>query len=216
LKGSTGTFGPIKETIFKENNIFVMASTSGKLTSHHFEIWIKEVFFPNVEPKSVLLLDSWTGQCPDIIQRNKPDFIDNINLLTIPAGATGKIQPLDVFGFRLWKNFVRHFSDTIMLLDLDVKLHSRNNILKLQSLTHNQFSSSRFRNLFKYVWYKSDYLEKKPEEFDTPVDFCFKTNLKPTCDICGEIAVISCAWCKKSLCINHFFHDHHLCNRYQP
>ncbi|XP_029162654.1 uncharacterized protein LOC114934181 [Nylanderia fulva] len=214
LKEPTGTF--VKETMFKDNNIFVMASKSGKLTSHHFEIWIKEVFFPNVGPKSVLLLDSWTGHCPDIIQRNKPDFIDNINLLTIPAGATGKIQPLDVFGFRLWKNFVRHFSDTIMLLDLDVKLHSRNNILKLQSLTHNQFSSPRFKNLFKYAWYKSGYLEKKPEEFDTPVDFCFKINLKPTCDICGEIAVISCAWCKKSLCINHFFHDHHLCNRYQP
>jgi len=38
-----------------------------------------------------------------------------------------------------------------MLLDLEVKLHSRDSILKLQSLTHFQFSSLRFRNLFKYT-----------------------------------------------------------------
>ena len=75
-----------------------------------------------------------------------------------------------------------------MLLDLDVKLHSRNTILKLQSLSHNQFSSSRFTNLFKYAWYKSEYLEHRPE-FETPVDFYFKKYSKPICDICGEIAV---------------------------
>jgi len=76
-----------------------------------------------------------------------------------------------------------------VLLDLEVKLHSRNAILKL---AHNQFSSLRFTNLFKYVWYKSSYLEHRPEEFDTFIDFCFKKYSKPTCDIC-EIAIITCA-----------------------
>ncbi|KYM96616.1 hypothetical protein ALC62_12743, partial [Cyphomyrmex costatus] len=37
-----------------------------------------------------------------------------------------------------------------------------------------------------YAWYKSGYLEHRPIEFDTPVDFCFKKHSKPTCDICGE------------------------------
>ena len=103
-----------------------------------------------------------------------------------------------------------------MLLDLDVKLHSRNAILKLQSLTHNQFSSPRSTNLFKYAWYKSGYLEHRPGKFDTPVDFCFKKHSKVTCDICDEITVITCAWCKKSLCITHFFHDYRICNLYEP
>ena len=146
------------------------------------------------------MLDSWTGHCPDIIQRNRLDSAQDIVLLTIPAGATGKIQPLDVFGFRLWKNFVKHFSDVVMLLHLDVKLHSRNAILKLQSLTHNQFSSPRFTNLFKYAWYKRGYLEHRPEEFDTLIDFCFKKHSKATCDIYDEIAIITCA-CAKSLSV---------------
>jgi len=85
------------------------------------------------------------------------------------------------------------------LLDLEVKLHSRNAILKLQSLAHNQFLSPRFTNLFKYAWYKSDYLEHRPKEFDTLLDFCFKKYSKQTCDICGEIAIITCAWYKKLL-----------------
>jgi hypothetical protein len=217
LKEAAGTFGPrVQETMFRENNIFVLASKSGKLTSHHFEIWLREVYFPNVGPKSVLLLDSWTGHCPDVIARNRPENAEDIVFLTIPAGTTGQRQPLDVYGFRLWKNFVKHFSDVVMLLDLEVKLHSRDSILKLQSLTHFQFSSPRFRNLFKYAWYKSGYVEIRPDEFETPVDFCFKTHSKPTCDICGAIAVITCAWCRKSLCLKHFFHHHHLCYNYEP
>jgi len=46
------------------------------------------------------------------------------------------IQPLDVYGFRIWKNFVRTFSDRVLLLNYDINLHLRNNIIKLQSLTH--------------------------------------------------------------------------------
>lgn len=217
LKEVGGTFGPrVQETIFRASNIFVTSSASGKLSSHHFKTWLKEVFFPNVGSKSVLLLDSWTGHCPNIIQETKPESVENIALLTIPAGTTGQIQPLDVYGFRLWKNFIKHFSDMVMLLDLEINLHNRNSILKLQSLTHNQFSSPRFRNLLKYAWYKSGYVANKPSEFETPVDFCFKNQLKPTCDICGATAVITCAWCKKSLCINHFFHEHHHCNTFVP
>lgn len=104
-----------------------MSSKSSKLTSNHFETWVREVYYPNVGPNSVLLLDSRTGHCPNIIQRNRPDSAQDIVLLTIPAGTIGKIQPLDSidFGFRLWKNFVKHFSDVVMLLDRDVKLHSR-------------------------------------------------------------------------------------------
>jgi len=45
LKELSGILDPrVQETMFISNNIFIMASKSGKLTSNHFETWIKEVF----------------------------------------------------------------------------------------------------------------------------------------------------------------------------
>ena len=54
---------------------------------------------------------------------------------------------------------MRTFSDNVILQERDVNLHLRNEIIKSQCLTHNQFSSPRFKNLFQYVWFKSGYLE---------------------------------------------------------
>jgi len=85
---------------------------------------------------------------------------------------------LNVYGFRLLKNFIKHFSDTIILLDFINDLHVRNNILKLQSLTHHQFSSPRFKNLFTFAWFKSRYIQNRLAEFETPVEFCFKSEKK--------------------------------------
>jgi len=91
-------------------------------------------------------------------RKQKEKIFTNINkettkvkVYTIPAGATGFSQPLDVYGFRPWKNFLRHFSDLVILHNYDINLHLRNNILKIQSLIQNQFSSPRFVNMFKYA-----------------------------------------------------------------
>ncbi|KYM98578.1 hypothetical protein ALC62_10546 [Cyphomyrmex costatus] len=111
LREVTGTFGPrVQNNLFRSSgrntpNIFVTASKSGKLTSNHVKTWLKEVFFPNVGPQSVLLLDSWIGHCPNIISETKLEFATNIVFLTIPVGT-----------FRLWKNFIGHFSGTVILL----------------------------------------------------------------------------------------------------
>lgn len=164
----------------------------------------------------MLLIDSWSGHCPTAVQevtpRNKA-----VHLKIIPTGTTGNIQPLDVYGFRTWKNFVKHFSDNVLLIDQDLNLHIRNNIIKLQSLTHNQFSSPRYKNLFKYSWYKSGYLINKPDDFENPVDFSFGS-CATHCEIdgCNNIAIIRCSWCKKSLCLKHYFDDFHYCSTYNP
>jgi len=47
------------------------------------------------------LLDLCTDHCPDIIKRNRPESVHDFILLTILTGTTGRIQPLDIFGFRL-------------------------------------------------------------------------------------------------------------------
>ena len=114
-----------------------------------------------------------------------------------------------MFGFRIWKNFVRHFSDSVILMNSDVNL--------LQSLVHNQLSSPRYINIFKQGWFKSNYIDKKPEKFDNPVEFGFGGS-QPHCEIpgCKNVAIIRCSWCQKSLCLKHFFNDYHFCSTYNP
>ena len=69
---------------------------------------------------------------------------------------------------------MQHFSDSVILLDYDLNLHIRNNIIKLQSLVHNQLFSPRYRSLLQYSWFKNDAVAEKPGEFENPVDFFFK------------------------------------------
>jgi hypothetical protein len=214
VKESGGKFGPrVENTLFKAGNIYALASKSGKLTSDHFKIWLQNVYLPNVGDNSVLLLDSWSGHCPAVV-RDNINSNKNVEIKTIPPGTTGQIQPLDVYGFRTWKNFIRHFSDMILLMEPDLILHQRNNILKLQSLVHNQLSSPRFKNFFKYSWFKSCYLNERPNAFENPTDYCFKKYEMARCEICGDVAIITCAWCEKSLCLKHFFHEYHYCDTY--
>jgi hypothetical protein len=130
--------------MFSAPNIYVTASKSGKLTKEHLQLWFKEVFFPNVGNKSVLIVDSWTTYNDKVLIKNATPSNKELETLTIPPKTTALVQPLDKYGFRLWKNFLRKFSDRVVLDRLDIDLYQRNNILKLQSLVHNQFSSPRF------------------------------------------------------------------------
>lgn len=216
LKETTGEFGPrVLKNLFQPSNVYLEASKSGKLTKELFQTWLTNVFLPHAGNSPVLLLDSWSGQCDSAVQEVLPKE-NNFKLMTIPKGTTDKIQPLDVYTFRLWKDFDRKLSDIVLLYNYDVKLNERNNIIKMQSLTHNQFSSPRFENVFKYAWHKAGYLDGRPSEFEVPGKFCFQTEEEPICDICGDIAVIRCGWCKKQLCFKHFFTNYHFCKKYEP
>lgn len=201
---------PIKTFLAHNKKRFVIF-----LIPEHFQTWLTEVYFPTVGSTSILLLDSWSGHCPVVAADNTPSD-KKLILHKIPTGLTGKIQPLDVYGFRIWKNFVRHFSDSVILMNYDINLHLRNNIIKLQSLVHNQLSSPRYINMFKYSWFKSGYTVQKPEPFDNPVEFSFGESCKSHCEIqgCKNIAIIRCSWCKKSLCFKHFYEDYHFCSQY--
>jgi hypothetical protein len=212
LQENDNKFGPVvQKNIFKAPNICVIPSKSGKLNKEHLITWFKDVFFTNSGQQSVLLVDSWTTykdtKAINNIKPNEHEF----KMLTIPAHTTHLVQPLDVYCFRFWKNFVRRFSDRVLLDDMDINLHQRNNIIKLQSLIHNQFSSPRFYNCFKYAWFKSGYTEIRPGPFKNPVEFCFVITDK-NCDKCDDINFIFCAWCKLSFCFNHFFINYHFCD----
>lgn len=107
----------------------------------------------------------------------------------------------------------RDIPDTVMLYNLDLNLHVRNNIIQLHSQVFNQFCSPRFENLIKYAWFKSGYVDERPPEFANPVEFCFNT-CNPICDFCDVIAIIRCAWCAKSFCFDHFYKSFHYCKNF--
>ncbi|KAK0086440.1 hypothetical protein PV326_005541, partial [Microctonus aethiopoides] len=98
-----------KLILFRPDNILEVSKPE-KFTSDYFKIWLKNVFFPNVKSKSLLWIDSWTGHCPDSVKPVKPSDKE-VEVMIIPKGSTRNIQPLDLFGLRVWENFLKHFSD---------------------------------------------------------------------------------------------------------
>lgn len=148
LKELHGTFGPrIQQTMFRPQNLYICASSSGKVTKQIIKTWFQSVFLPQVNEQTVLLVDSWTGYDRADLATIMP-LDRQCNIMTIPTHTTGLIQPLDVYGVRVWKNFVRKVSDAVRLQQLNINLHSRDNILTLQSLVHNQLSSPRYIRVF--------------------------------------------------------------------
>ena len=209
LKEVKGYFGKrIQRRLFRAKNLHIMASKSGKLTKDHVVNWTSTVYFPNVGNDTVLIIDAWRGQCELTILSAKPPN-KNVTVLVIPEGGTKFAQPLDVFMYRQWKGFVKKFSDSVLINEYNIILHERNNILKLQSLTHNQFSAPRYINMIRYAWFKSGYTDTHPGQFITPADYSFNKNENTLCDICGNVAFIRCGWCNKSLCFKHFFEEYH-------
>ncbi|XP_023288425.1 LOW QUALITY PROTEIN: uncharacterized protein LOC111674006 [Orussus abietinus] len=162
-----------------------MASKSGKLTSDHFKTWLKDVYIPNVGSLSVLLIDLWSGHCSVVVWMKGGTLVNKDMIAKLIPTGTGKIWPVDVYGFRVWKNDVRHFSDSVILMNEDLNLHMRNNIIKFLSLVHNQFSSPQYFNLFTFSWYKSGYIEEKPRDFENPVQFGFGYNSDVRCETEG-------------------------------
>jgi hypothetical protein len=181
-------------------------------------MWFEAVFFPNVREKSVLLIDSLTTY-------NDKDMINSITpsnkeleILKMPPKTTSMIQPLDKYGFRLCKNFLRRFSDRVVLDGLDVDSYQRNNIIKFQSLVLNQLSSPRFENVFKYSWYACGFNDTHPGNFDDPVEFCFNIEDKICSSLdlnCNSGCFIICSWFENSLFFEHFYTAYHICNDIQ-
>lgn len=85
-------FGPrVKLNLFKPDNVLVLASNSGKMTTNLVKTWFTNVYLPNCTDNSVLLLDSWIGQNSGTF-KTIDKLSKNIKILTIPAGTTGMIH----------------------------------------------------------------------------------------------------------------------------
>lgn len=219
LQETNGVFGPVvKKSLFNAENLYVMASKSGKMQKEHLEAWFRDVFFPNVQDDVALMVDSWsTYKNLDLIERAKP-VGQEVLIVTCPPGTTGLCQPLDVYGIRMMKEFVRIIYNRAIAEQRMDKLHGRNALLKLLSLTHNQIACPRFWDMFAVGWHHPGYFEEEQKfTFTTPTNFCFKTDAakkKVPCDVagCDNRHFISCAWCRLTFCFTCFFDNYHICD----
>ena len=132
LKENNGVFGTrVKDNLFSHQNIKVLCSKSGKMGNFHIKKWIEEVTAPNLsENENLFLLDSFSGH----IRMGLPPKME---IQAIPAGATGLCQPLDVYGFRVWKAFMRRFANSLRTMHTGVELRHRNCILKMHQIISN-------------------------------------------------------------------------------
>jgi len=109
-------------------------------------------------------------------------------------------------------------------MDINISLQQRNNVIKIQLLVHLQFSAERFKPMIKYAWFKSGYSNEKPETFQTPTQFFFKSNTNGKyCLSClseetQSNAFARCSHSEEYFCFNHFVGinpdviDYHVCH----
>ncbi|CAF1435566.1 unnamed protein product [Adineta ricciae] len=153
----------VQAKMFQPSNVVITCSKSGKLTKSLVHYWRDKVLAAIVHKKCLLLSDAWLGQGDEEIYKRVP----GCKRLVIPKKTTDKIQPLDVFHNRQMKSIIRHAYDRVMLDQLPISMSTRNNIIRLVSLTHSQMSSKIFHGLIRYAWFASGYTDKHPGDFKT-------------------------------------------------
>ncbi len=181
-------------------------SSSGKLTTSLVEYWWDHVFRPSISSKSLLISDYWSGQ-------RQPDLysvVKGCRRLEIPAHTTSCMQPLDVYFNRQWKVIARRIFDHVQLDDIAINLSEWNNIIRLNSLIHNQLSSPLFVPMIKYAWFESSYVDHCPGDFESVNEICFNGDAT-VCQqsMCRLSPFIQCSHCCKVLCFEHFFEAYH-------
>uniref|UniRef100_A0A1I7ZR97 DDE-1 domain-containing protein n=2 Tax=Steinernema glaseri TaxID=37863 RepID=A0A1I7ZR97_9BILA len=161
--------------------------------------WMSDVFLQNSEPKSVLILDSWTGY-----KRATKAHSEDVDIRIIPPKGTSMVQPLDLYFNRQLKDYYRKLTAMATRGDPDFIVSVRKNMATLLNITMKQFSAPRFKNMIQYAWYAAGFTDVHPEPFTTPARYAFNLGGTDRICSCGSFAVIRCAICEKPFCIKHF------------
>lgn len=190
-------------------NLHVYWSSSGWMTSDIAVKWMVDIFLPMIENDSVLIIDAWKGFTE---MKKHPELqAKNLSIHTLPEGSTSQLQPADVYFNRTFKHFIRICSDKIRRRHPEFTLAIRKNILILLDLVYNQFKSPRFKQFLLYSWYKSGYFAERPEEFQTPIQYCLRylAYLKCETDFCNHHCFMRCSYCELHFCFEHILHHRH-------
>ena len=198
-----------QEELAEFSNLWCRSTTSGKLTTDIEKEYIQDIILPRVEGPTEMLIDSWTGFTKAIdTEDEEPDLHFHI----IPKGATGKIQPLDVFYNRQYKDLFRTLCRYIRRRNPGYIISVRKNLARLISLVHHQFTAERFRPMIKHAWFASGYYFERQPLFKTPAQYCiFDYPGDKGCDECEKLFLLRCAHCEKFLCFDHVLKDVHKC-----
>lgn len=218
LQEASGRLGPIvEETLIPVPNVTLTCSTSGKMTRSLCEYYLDKIILKNVHEDFVLILDSYGGHTNACSYANRfgVDGNPNCTLKIIPENCTDICQPLDTTFHRQLKYFARAISAEFTLnnssnINRVDEITTRNNVLRMQSLLHNQLSASIFEDMIKYSWFSSGLTDERPI-FLTVSEVCFSflSDDKKVCEICSSARFLKCAHCQKILCFNCFFYEYH-------
>ncbi len=110
----------MENVLFSAPNIFVTASSSGKVTKGLLQTWFQEAFFPHVGSNIALIVDPLTHYNDKVLIKSATPPDKELKILTIPPKTTSTVQPLDKYGFRLWKNFFRKFPDCVLIGGINI------------------------------------------------------------------------------------------------
>lgn len=219
-------FGPkvgpkVAELERKYGNIEVYPSKSGKLTSYLINKWYQgtlkaaverirsnRMTETNDEAAVLILADSSSGH-------SKRDQVDDlrsmgVQILRIPPKTTDRLQPLDVNYNRQLKIFYNRIIEEAFYQDMMSNVTSREGILNIQSLIHNQFTSPLYNDMIRFAWRNTDAsfnrseLSNYPPRMVNSIQFDFDDTAKCSANGCEKHAFVRCAHCGKLYCLNHF------------
>ncbi|OQV13586.1 hypothetical protein BV898_12223 [Hypsibius exemplaris] len=159
------------------------------------------------------MVDSWPAFRNDHVVKMLADEGIDVDFITIPPRSTSLIQPLDVYGFRMWKAFLCYIMGLVVRQSpIPFVLGQRANIILPQSLIHNQFSAPHYQPMWQHGWVKSGSIERQDQEhFDTPSEYSFnRDDFRIPCSRpnCPKLHFMRCGWCRKVLCFFCFFPKH--------
>ena len=72
---------------------------------------------------------------------------------------------------------IRHAYNRVIFDQLPIVMSTRDNIIRLVLLTHNQMSAEIFRGLIRCTWHANSYVERQLEVFKTVDEVCFNIGI---------------------------------------
>ena len=199
---------PVTKMIFSASNVIAICSESGKLNKSLIEYWIREVLNRVTSTQFLFSVDQWSPQADIKTYEGNLTKGQSCKLMMVPRKTTSTKQLCGVYFFRQWKELTKRMYRRVSLDQLRADLRSRDAIIKLHTLVHNQLSSSSpvFRPMMSFSWSKCGYIPQVYENFSNVIGVCFSFAAHNCSDAnCGEDAFICCSHCQKILCFEHFF-----------
>ena len=93
--------------MFQVDNVHIVASKLEKMRSKELRENLSKVSFKNTPDKTVFLDESWTPlKNKNLIHSVTPQN-KIAHVFVMPAKTDYLINPLDMYGFRVWKIFIR-------------------------------------------------------------------------------------------------------------